>query len=438
MNEELAKQIEEAFSKEIEPVETTFLYKLGLFVVSVVMLLLPVIYVSIIAVIGFGLFYHATHSTVVFKEMNARFGAVLYFAPLIAGCVLIFYMIKPLIPRFGKRPDPLYTITRENEPGLYLLVEKVCEAVDAPFPKRIDIMMEANACASFRRGLLSFIKGDDLVLTIGLPLISTMSVQQIAGVIAHEMGHFSQGAGMRFSYIIESINDWFVQAVYGGHSLDDKLSEAAGSTGGMLALMLLLTKLFIFLTRTVLYFLMMLGYLISNFLSRQMEFDADLNEIRVSGSTSFESSTYTLSVAGLASENVYIISMLTRRFQLMSEDLPGLIRLRGKEMLAKHKDDIINTVLEPDTRLFDTHPSQKDRIAHAKRQQEAGICKIKAAASVLFKDFSKLSKSLTQRFYLDVLGPESSTMKLMPADQYLKHFNDNLDKYHPQTRKVAV
>ncbi len=46
-------------------------------------------------------------------------------------------------------------------------------------------------------GLLSFL-GHDLVLTLGLLLIAAgLTERELAGVIAHEFGHFRQGAGMR-------------------------------------------------------------------------------------------------------------------------------------------------------------------------------------------------------------------------------------------------
>ena len=57
-------------------------------------------------------------------------------------------------------------------------------------PKRIDLDCQLNAAASLRRGALSLF-GNDLVLTIGLPLVAGLNVQQFAGVIGHEFGHFT-------------------------------------------------------------------------------------------------------------------------------------------------------------------------------------------------------------------------------------------------------
>ncbi len=35
--------------------------------------------------------------------------------------------------------------------------------------------------------------GNDLVLTIGLPLVAGLSAKEFAGILAHEFGHFTQG-----------------------------------------------------------------------------------------------------------------------------------------------------------------------------------------------------------------------------------------------------
>ena len=80
-------------------------------------------------------------------------------------------------------------------------------------PKRIDLDCQLNAAAGFRRGFASLF-GNDLVLVIGVPLVASFNVREFAGVIAHEFGHFTQGFGMRLSYIVRSINGWFARVVY--------------------------------------------------------------------------------------------------------------------------------------------------------------------------------------------------------------------------------
>ena len=79
-------------------------------------------------------------------------------------------------------------------------------------PSRIDVDTEVNASAHLRRGLKS-VPGRDLVLTVGLPLAGGLSLPQLAGVLAHEFGHFAQGTGMAATYMIRTVNAWFARVV---------------------------------------------------------------------------------------------------------------------------------------------------------------------------------------------------------------------------------
>ena len=152
---------------------------------------------------------------------------VVYVAPLVVGAIVIVFMFKPLFAppaEEGRRRS----ITSQSDPLLFEFVQRICALVGAPIPRRIDIDCNINASAGFRRGWLSLLSGRDLVLTIGMPLAAGLTLQQLAGVLAHEFGHFSQRAGMRLTYIIRSINFWFVRVVYQRDAWDEWLETAAG------------------------------------------------------------------------------------------------------------------------------------------------------------------------------------------------------------------
>ena len=102
-------------------------------------------------------------------------------------------MFKPILSR-PKRKERDWSLDPDDEPLVFAFVNKVCDVVRAPKPKRIDIDTNVNASASFRRGMLSML-GNDLVLTIGLPLVAGLTLRQLAGVLAHEFGHFFSGRG---------------------------------------------------------------------------------------------------------------------------------------------------------------------------------------------------------------------------------------------------
>ena len=43
--------------------------------------------------------------------------------------------------------------------------------------------------------------------------------------MAHEFGHFTQGFGMRISYLVRSISWWFTRVVYQRDQWDERLVE---------------------------------------------------------------------------------------------------------------------------------------------------------------------------------------------------------------------
>ena len=100
----------------------------------------------------------------------------------------------------------------------------LAEQTGAPMPVRIDLDCNLNASASFRKGASSLLS-NDLVLTIGLPLVAGLNLRQFVGVVAHEFGHFSQGFGLRLSYLVRGINVWFARVVYERDAWDVALEE---------------------------------------------------------------------------------------------------------------------------------------------------------------------------------------------------------------------
>jgi len=77
------------------------------------------------------------------------------------------------------------------------------------------VVCDLNAAAGFRRGAASFF-GNDLVLTIGLPLVAGLSLREFAGVVAHELAHVTQKHGFR--KIISSAGPYLIFKVFLGNS----------------------------------------------------------------------------------------------------------------------------------------------------------------------------------------------------------------------------
>src|SRR6185436_6230596 len=95
-----------AIPGDIAPVKLSLGYRLGLFVVGIVMLLLPLIYVGLIALFVYAVYYHATHNHTLISATGYRRGTIwliiLYLMPIVAGAVMTIFLIKPL---FARRPQ---------------------------------------------------------------------------------------------------------------------------------------------------------------------------------------------------------------------------------------------------------------------------------------------------------------------------------------------
>ena len=310
----------------LEPNRISPLYRIGLVLVMAMMVLLPLIYVGLIGLIAYGVWVHAANNTGILTATHGSRGGkvalLAYLTPIVAGATAILFMIKPL---FAARPKegPRYSLDPATEPRLFQFVERLCRTVRAPIPRRIDLDTQVNASASFRRGFVSML-GNDMVLTIGLPLVSGMTLRQLTGVLAHEFGHFAQGSGMRVTYVIRSVNAWFARVVYERDAWDQKLADWSAQAGREMALVMWACKLLVWLARRVLWALMWAGHFVSCFMLRQMEYDADRYELRVAGSEEFAQTVDRLVVLSLASQGAHSDLAQSWQSNRLADDLPAI------------------------------------------------------------------------------------------------------------------
>jgi Zn-dependent protease with chaperone function len=413
----LSSQILDGFQGTIEPVRTSLGYRLGILLVSLVMVILPLLYLGLIGLVAWLLYYHATHGTWLVETGRGALVLIAYIGPLVAGVILLFFMVKPLLARPAGAGRPR-SLSRENEPLLFTFVDRVCQAVGAPAPVRIDVDCQVNASAGFRRGIWSMV-GRDLVLTIGMPLVAGMSLRQFAGVLAHEFGHFTQGAGMRLTYVIRSISWWFTRVVYERDAWDQRLIDWSNAWDARLAGFFWLARLFIWLTRKVLWVLMMVGHAVGGFMLRQMEFDADLHEARLAGSDVFETTCRRLAVLNVASQGAFADLEEWYKEGRLGDNLPKLIMANVAQIPPKLLQELNQHLDQAATGPLDTHPADKDRIAAAKADNAPGIFQVDLPAACLFSNFDALSKTCTWDYYKEIFGESFSASEMHPVDDLL-------------------
>ena len=412
-------------SGELQRQKVGWLYRFSLVVVAVAMVFLPLLYCTLVVLCAFAVYNYATHFYSIllwplFGLVGIGVKIILYFVPLICGSILTLFLIKPLFAprRTGEEHLPL---NYADAPQLFALIGWICRSLDAPIPSRIDLDCGVNASAGFRGGLRSLFD-NELVLTIGLPLVAGMNLSQFAVVIAHEYGHFSQGTAMRASYVINRINHWFYRVVYERDAWDDALEEAAmdPEQGIFTSIYVASANLGVGFGRGVLWVFLQAGGALSSFMSRQMEFNADAYAIRMAGSKSFLSATRRVRQLGLGSSVAFQqLKAKWKSERKLFDQIPLFIVSRANEIPADTQDQFYTSSFQQRTRLFDVHPSDADRLARALAAREPGIFHSEAPAASLFPGFAELCRRITLAHYHHFCGEQFSPDWLIPTDATL-------------------
>jgi len=429
--------VDKAFADETFAVNLPWRYKIGLIAVGVTMVLLPIIYLGFIASIGYGVISHSIEHFSWIRSLG-KLGIVAYLTPIVVGLTVALFMLKPLFARSSASAKTI-TLDSAQEPVFFHFVNKIASLVGAPRPKQINIDCQVNASASFRKGLFSFV-GDDLVLTIGMPLLAGFNAKQLAGVLAHEFGHFAQGAGMRFHYLTHKVNSWFFSAVYLRDSWDERLELESDQANGWVAVILNVARAGVWLTRQLLRGFMLAGHAVSSYMLRQMEFDADRYEALLSGSQQFRDTSLQLQKLGLAFQISH--DQLARAWEekKLVSDFPQLVVRNARQLPDELDHALLSQIENIKTQVYDSHPSDKERIENAMHLQANGIFTLDRDSRDLFKHFESLSKRISNLYYAHELGLEFDASKLVDVKEVVQINKENEKQqqaYHVYFKEMA-
>ena len=408
-----------AFRGTIVPRKPTAAYKGALLAVAVLMVLLPCLYAALTGLLGWWVHHYATQTLP--RLLHGSLGLWLmaaFTAPAVAGAVMVLFMLKPLVVPRGRRMHPIKLLP-QAEPGLQAFTERLCALLGAPRPRRIEVDCNVNAAASLRGGLRGFLRGE-MTLTIGLPLVAGLSLEEFTGVLAHEFGHFTQGSAMRVTYLIRSVNAWFSRVVYERDRLDEWLVGTMFTGFGALTFVGVIANLGVWLSRLVLKTLMYLGHALSSVLLRQMEYDADRCEARVVGSDTCAATTRRIGVlARTAADLEHDVVGQWQGTLRLPDDFPALLAQRLEHLSAEKVERCESELLALKASWADSHPSPAQRIAAVRAAAEPGVFAAAGPATQLFEHFEPLSRAVSRAHYEDDLDLIVNADLLTPVERLL-------------------
>jgi Zn-dependent protease with chaperone function len=388
-------------------------YRVALVAVVIGLILLPLVYVALILGVAWATYWYAFAGPALLEHLSGLWAAVVYVGPLIIGPMLVLFMVRPLFSR-SSPADQARRIEASAQPELFELIEGICQSFNVPTPRSVYVDCQTNASASLRGGVRAFIRRE-LDLTVGIPLVGGLSVQQFAGVLAHEFGHFAQGSAMRLTYVIRTMNRWLARVAFQPDTWEQRLQRLS-TVPLYFAVIVLAARAALSATRRVLTGLVYFGHLLSNFSLRQMEFDADRWESKAVGDETFASTMGRVQELQHGMEAAIDLLNYTARTNRLAEDLPALAVVRA-DVLALHAAGLPQVATPARRqRLLQTHPSDAERIRAVRERHEAAILRDARPASSLIRDFADLSRITTSDFY-NRLAIDVSQVSLLGVDE---------------------
>lgn len=323
---------------------------------------------------------------------------------VIAGAVIALPLLlsvalglaKAILPPEAESGEE-YTLSAKEEPLLWATVEHLCRLLGAPVPKRIVVLAEPNAFANAGSILRALVGFPNMALGIGMPMVGAMTVREFLGILAHETGHLRQRisgvVGLAAASLLRRLD--FAANGITQREWDLETFDEYADTPLLEVVLVRLGRAGAGIARTISRVLLAIGHAAWSFARRRQEINADAYEIRLAGSTAFESATRTMHALELAyARSLDELERMLRKGSA-PEDVPALtldqLRLMGAEGRAVGDRNLATGEAD----WLDAYPAERERVQRARDAAEKGIIALDAPATVLFRNFERACERAT-------------------------------------------
>ena len=167
-------------------------------------------------------------------------------------------------------------------------------------------------------------------------------------------------------------------------------------------------------------------------MSREMEYNADRCQTRVVGFRSLASTMRRLRELGIAHQISFRDIAAFYGEGRLPDDMIALSLANVSFITPKVKTELRRIMTEEVKGLFDSHPSDRDRIQSAIEDGSPGIFQSgplvdDLPASVLFGRFREISKAITEQYYRDALNQKISAKMLHPVEKLLERQGEEIN-----------
>jgi Zn-dependent protease with chaperone function len=364
----------------------------------------------------------------------------IFVAPPLA--FLTLFMLKALFFREKRDHSRDFEITAAFEPRLFAFLHELADEARAPRPHRVFLSPLVNAGVFYDLSILNLLVPSRKNLDIGLGLINALSLGELRGVLAHEFGHFGQRAMAvgRWVYVAQRIASHIVNK----RDALDRLLLALSGIDLRIAWIGWSMRIVVWSLRSVLDTAFALVVLAERALSREMEMQADLVAVSLTGSDALVHALHKLAAAdaawdqslgitagqyasGKAVPDVFELHtrVLKRARGVLADATYGVAPPLPAEGRAQHR--VFEQRMAHPPRMWSTHPPNHEREANAKRTYVP--CELDERSSwLLFSDPPTLRRQMTE-FFQKLLDKPKDGVKSITSEEALAVVDQKFD--HP-------
>ncbi|NRQ42102.1 M48 family metalloprotease [Rheinheimera sp. YQF-2] len=350
--------------------------------------------------------YNLIHSSITTGQGNL----FTWIVALSSGFLTLF-MVKALL--FVKKGsiEQEYEVTAQSEPQLFKFLFRLADETGAPRPHRVFLSPRVNACVFYDLSLLNFFFPSKKNLEIGLPLVNALTISELKAVLAHEFGHFAQRSMAlgNWVYIAQQI----AAHIIAKRDALDNFLRFLSRIDLRIAWIGWILRLIVWSLRATMETIFNLVLLAQRALSREMEFQADLVAVSVTGSDALIHALHKLQAAdeawdraqsfvndqvreGKASKDFFAVQLRVIKHMsgILNDPNYGGVAQVPVDNPAQHR--VFSADIAQPPRMWATHPYNHEREQNAKKIYVPGVLDDRSSW-IIFDDAQALKEQFTTK-----------------------------------------
>lgn len=273
-------------------------------------------------------------------------------------------------------------VTAEQQPRLFAFINRLADEAGAPRAHRVFLSPRVNAAVFYDLSILNLLFPSRKNLEIGLGLVNSLTLGEMKAVLAHEFGHFAQRsmAVGRWVYVAQQIAGHIIAK----RDALDAFLRGLSRFDLRIAWVGWLLSLVIWSIRSLMETVFRIVVLAQRALSREMELQADLVAVSLTGSDALIHALHRLHVAdeawertlnfagaeaqaGRAVKDLFEVQRhVTGKLRdILDDPSYGNVMPLPQDRPQEHR--VFKTELAQPPRMWSTHPANSEREQNAKR-----------------------------------------------------------------------